>query len=143
MSSHFQIHIDRLDIQITDLQAEITVLQAETGGSAVVQTCLDNQVAVLATKKSALESKRSGYQAKETARTNAVAAFEATKTGWSGEEQTTVDAISTLFSGKYDGVMERKLKTAATQDRADFFTHYGEATTDVQREVIIKDYMTT
>lgn len=141
MSSHYQIQINKLNTRITAIDTKIAEVQEESYGSGNVQTCCNNYITKLTELKTELEEQKSELQSKETNRQAQLQAIEDAKTAWTTEEQTIIDSINTLFNNKYSKRLESKIKRADTTSRNNFFTHYGEATTDLQKELVLKDYL--
>lgn len=125
-----QNRITKIDTRISAIDADLSILTAETGGSTGVMECLTNQINRMNAIKNTLNNRKTQIN-------NQISMLG---DDWSTDEQTAVDAISTLFSGAYDNTLENNLK-ASTQTRRDsFFEMYAGAATDVQREWVIKDF---
>lgn len=130
MSNHFTNQINNITDKIADVDAKIAAAEAEVIGSSNVQNCCTNYLTKLNELKTNLELKKTKLEER-------VATLQALD--WTTEEQSTVDSINTLFNGKYSNELEKNIKKS--NNRSGFFSHYEEATTDFQREFVLKDFL--
>jgi len=126
-----QNRITQIDTRIAAIDANLAILEGETGiGSTGVQECFDMQVSRFNSIKSTLNNRKTSIQSQ----------IAMLGDDWDAGEQTHVDAISTLFSGTYDALLEDNLKSSSQTRRDEFFAMYAGATSDVQREWAIKGF---
>jgi predicted nucleic acid-binding Zn-ribbon protein len=128
MSKQLQSRLATLNSRIDDLTADITALQAETGGSTEVISALTTQIERLTYNNNTLLTRRTSLQAQ----------IDSLESAWSTEEQAVVDAIDKLFDSEYHDTIENDLKSSGNERRSQFFTLYAGATTDFQRRWVIK-----
>jgi hypothetical protein len=126
-----QNRVTQIDSRISAIDANLAILTAETGpGSTGIAECLQMQIDRFNAIKNTLNNRK-------TAINNQISMLG---DEWDGSEQTHVDAISTLFSGTYDSLLENNLKSSTQARRDEFFSNYAMAMNDVQREWYIKGF---
>ena len=125
-----QNRITTIDTRIAAIDADLAVLGGETGGSTGVMMCITDQINRLNSIKTTLNNRKTAINTQ----------ISMLGDDWSAGEQTVVDAISTLFSGTYDSLLESNLKASSQTRRDEFFNLYNGATTDIQREWMIKAF---
>ena len=127
--ANIQNQIDRIDSQITAINDEIALIDAESPTDSSVQDCLDQRKTQLQNRLSSLNNTKTNLQ---TVQTQISAGFDA-------GQQTVIDGINTLFSNNYSRQLNR-LKRMKDEKKTEFFTVYAAAETDFARETVIKAF---
>lgn len=130
MLLQLQARLANVNTRIDDITAEITTLSPETGGSTQVMDLIAAQITRLNSSKDSLISRRTNIQSQ----------IDMYNADWSTGEQTVVDEIETTFNSEYHTLIEEVLKSSGNDRRTEFFTLYGGAINNCQKQCVIKSF---
>lgn len=131
--TYFQDSIDEIDAEISTYNAEIANIDAETPSD---QDIID----MLAARKAELESRVTELTTRKTEFQNYIDSINtADARTFDTGQQTTVDTISSQFSGQYDDQME-ELRKMDSSKKTEFFDLYAKAENAVQEECTIRNF---
>lgn len=127
-----QARLDALDQRITDINAEITTIDAESPSDQSIIDMLAARKTFLQTKLTEITNRKATVQAKYDA-------MAANAPSFTESQQTVVDSINTQFNLVYSAQMD-DLKKRSDAEKTNFFTLYAAAENAFQQECAIKNF---